>query len=292
MAITGPSDIFSIQAVGALVSEQTWYNTALLRTGYIGDARATAIRDEKSSTVLFPKGVTVDANSGVQANGRAGSAVTADKIDIDYDTETVYSKIVAMDVDQRAMEMLAAMVDPNAYLADEVTKRIQEHLVSRILACGVAGGTAFTDALGTASIKGIWRAITENFGEWRTAFGPPLCIIHSKCLYDLEADESIMKAGTYGIGRMDLSQGQIVQYGGINFLPCDSVSTTGTTTYQNLIVLPNALQLWNGEDLWYGEQRLAHTSCWQLDWGFAYATHLSARKPTGCIKYLCASSLD
>lgn len=293
MAQTNPSDVFQLEVVAALVSEQLFANATLLNTGYIADGRKTAIRDGMADKIIFPKEVIVGANTGVRTNPKTGTPLTGDKLQFDKDEETVQYKMVPYDMDQTALSMLSALTDPNQFMADRVRTLVDVHIQKALIDKGVAGGTAYTeDATATTDVKRLKKAVNKCFGEKRNAFGAPLLVAHTNVVHDLEVSDEFMKVGLYNPNGPGLvNTGQITHIAGINILALDSVPVTNGL-YSNLILLPGAIEFWPNEELGYGEQRIGHTTTWMLDWWFSYATHISARKPLGVIAYQCVSSLD
>jgi hypothetical protein len=291
MAQTSPSDVFQYEVVLGLVDERLFDFTTLLNSGYVGDARTSAQMNVKGDTVTVIKSVVVDANLGVQVNPRSGSAVTADKVEFDSDDYTVNSKILAYDMDQRAMRILQNAVDPNSYMADEVMKRSSINIQAALLAAGVADGLEYIDTVGIANWKGLRRAVTLKWGEKQDALGPPLLICHPNVMFDITCTEEAMKSGVFGVNGV-IESGKIYTFAGLNLMQLGAVTQNEDETYNNLIVTPGALQYFQDEQIGYYEQRKAHTTTWQLDWDFAYAAWLSEQKPNGAIVYKVATAID
>lgn len=285
-----PSDVYQWEVVAGLVDERLFPNTNLLNSGYIGDARNGAEMSPKGDTITVMKSKVVSGNLGVQANPRTGSAVTPDKVEFDSDTYAVISKILAYDMDERAMKIMANAVDPNQYMADEVVKLMSGHIQQALIAAGVTGGSAFLDGFGQVNFKGIRRAMTALWGEKLDMLGAPLMVLHPNCMYDLLCSEEVQKVGTFG-GQSVIQNGKVIQFAGLNLMQLAQIPQVDGV-YQNLILTPKALQLFKDEGLRYYENHKAHTTTWQLDWAFSYAAFMTEQKPTGVIKYQVASTLD
>jgi hypothetical protein len=290
MAQTSPSDVFQFEVVLGLVDERLFDFTTLLNSGYVGDARNGAQMNVKGDTVTVIKSVTVPANLGVQTNPRTGNAVTADKVEFDSDEYTVNSKILAYDMDQRAMRILQNATDPNAYMADEVMKRSSINIQAALLAAGVADGLEHVDSVGVANWKGLRKAVTLKWGEKQDMLGPPLLICHPNVMFDISTTEEAMKSGVFGLNGV-IESGKVYTFAGLNLMQLGAVTSNGDGTYNNLIVTPGALQYFQDEQIGYHEQRKAHTTTWQMDWDFSYAAWLSAQQPTGAIVYKVASAI-
>lgn len=292
MPQTSPSDVFNWEVVVGLVDERLFANTTLLNSGYIGDASNSASRSPKGDTITVVRTVPVAGNKGVQVNARTGAPVDADKVSFDSDEYPVVSRILAYDMDERAMAIMANLRDPNEFMADEVVKLANVHIQNALIAAGVTGGLEYVDPVGVANWKGIRKATTTKWGEKQNQFGKPLLVCHSRVMYDISTTEEAMKAGIFGINGV-VESGQVYQFAGVNLMQLDSITQNQDGTYNNLILLPNALQFYNDEGgMGYHEQRKAHTTTWQLDWDFSFAAFLSKQKPIGCIVYKVASSLD
>lgn len=285
-----PSDVYQWEVVAGLVDERLFPRTTLLNSGYVGDARSSAQMSPKGDTVTVIKSVKVNENLGVQNNPRTGSPVAADKVKFDSDTYAVLSKILAYDLDDRALKIMANAVDPNQYMADEVIKLMSGHIQSALIGAGVSGGSAFEDGAGVINFKGIRKAITAKWGENADIMGSPLLILHPNVMYDLLCSEEVQKVGTFG-GQSVIQSGQIVQFAGLNLMQLAQVPQIDGV-YQNLIVTRDSLQLFKDEGLQYFENHKAHTTTWQLDWAFSYCAFMTEQKPTGVIKYQVPSTMD
>lgn len=290
MAITAPSDIFSPDVVAGLAYEQAFERINLLKSGYIADARATATRENASDNVLFPYVKETAANAKVQVNPRTGVAVTPDKFEIDYETVALASKLISIQNDEKSLRKMAAHADPNQLMANTVTKWMQANIQAALITSGAATALTSTEVTNVANIKGIKKAMIVNWADDANE-AAPLVVLHSKCAYDLEVSEEVMKTGVYG----GLRPGEITSMAGINWLMLDQVTSSGSgaaTLYNNLIIMPGALELWMDPNMGYGEQRTAATTAWISDWWWEFCTHLTRRNPRGVIKYICGSTLN
>lgn len=292
MAQTSPADVFQFEVVAGLVDERLFDFTTLLNSGYVGDARANAQTNVKGDTITVIKATTVEANLGVQVNPRTGSAVTPDKVEFDSDEYTMVSKILAYDMDQRAMRLMEQVADPNEFMANEVLKLQRSNIQNALLAAAVSGGIEFIDAVGVANWKGFRRAVTTAWGEKQDALGAPLLIVHPNVMYDITCTEEAMKAGVFGLNGV-IESGKVYTFAGLNLMQLGAVTQDeGTGKYNNVILTKDALQYYQDEEIGYHEQRKAHTTTWQLDFDFSYAAWLSEQKPTGAIVMPLASSID
>lgn len=290
MAQMNPSDVYQWEVVAGLVDERLFPKTLLLNSGYVGDARTSASMSPKGDTITVIKSVQVDGNLGVQTNPRTGNAVTADTVKFDSDTYTVESRIMAYDMDERAIGIMANAVDPNQYMADEVIKLMSGHIQKGLIDKGVAGGMAFADDAGIINFRGIRKAMTAKWGEKIDDLGQPLMILHPNVMYDLLCSEEVQKVGTFG-GNSVIQNGEIVRFAGLNLMQLAQVPQVNGV-YQNLIVTKGALQLFKDEGLKYYENHKAHTTTWQMDWAFSFCAFMTEQKPTGVIKYQVPSTLD
>lgn len=297
MAYTAPSDLFIPEIVGALADERLFKKNTLLKSGYIGDARNSAIVDGTGETIKFPKFVEVGGNLGVQTNAQTGTAVTADKFDMSFDPETVAHKIVAYDMEEYVVASLAKLADANSYMADEVVKRVDNHVQDALISCAETAATALSmvyTAGGTGTeTTWSWNSMVEAgvnlWGEY--AFGgPSLLVCHPNVAYDIFTSNEAKQVGTFG-GPGSVQTGQVYFLAGKAILPLASITSTAGV-YNNLVLQPGTLQFYPMTGIGYHEQRKAHTTLWQLDWDFAYATHFSRNKPYGGFIYKCISSLD
>ena len=288
MALTKPSDVFIPEIIGALANEILLSKDSLLSSGYIQDARTVAFRDGTGSKVVFPK---IETNTAaVVADPQDGNTVDAGSFTMGTDEEPVVDKIVAMDILDKTIKAMAnGQLDPNAYVANFVAKKIRLNVQTALLAAGAASASKYTDPKGLGNWDGLMLAASRYWGEY--AYDePPLLVAHSKVVTDLVMSEEAKKAGLYG-GAPVVQSGQLMTFAGKNILPLDSVPAVNGK-YQNLILRRDALSLWNQVDVQYGEQRKAHTTLWQMDWWFSYAVHLSADVPVGCIVYEVPALLD
>lgn len=290
MAQMSPSDVYQWEVVVGLVDERLFPNTLLLNSGYVGDARSGAQMNVKGDKITVIKSVKVGSNLGVQNNPRTGSAVTADKIEFSSDEYDVLSRILAYDLDERAMKIMANAADPNTYMADEVLKLMSAHIQKGLIDAGVAGGMPFEDQAGVINFKGIRKAMTAKWGEKIDSMGSPLLILHPNVMYDLLCSEEVQKVGTFG-GNSVIQNGEIVRFAGLNLMQLAQVPVVDGV-YQNLIVTKNALQLFKDEQMRYYENHKAHTTTWQLDWAFSFCAFMTEQKPTGVIKYQVPSTMD
>lgn len=290
MAQMSPSDVYQWEVVAGLVDERLFPNTTLLNSGFVGDARSGAQMSPKGDTITVIKSTKVSGNLGVQTNPRTGNAVTADKVEFDSDTYAVLSKILAYDMDERAMRIMANAVDPNQYMADEVIKLMSGHIQAALINAGVSGGMAFQDDASIINFRGIRKAMTAKWGEKMDQLGSPLMILHPNVMYDLLCSEEVQKVGVFG-GNSVIQNGEIVKFAGLNLMQLAQVPNVNGV-YQNLIVTPGALQLFKDEGLRYYENHKAHTTTWQMDWAFSYCAFMTERKPTGVITYQVPSTMD
>ena len=282
---TNPSDVFNSQVVIGLVDERLFANTTLLNSGYIGDARNSASISPKGDKVTVVRSVPVEANNKVQTNPRTGTAVAADTVKFDSDDYDVISKILAYDMDERAMQIMANVADPNQFMADEVVKLADAFIQKHLIDAGVAGGIPYPEASGKANWKGLRRAVTKAWGE-KNQNSTPLAIVHPDVMFDISTSEGGVFAGTSSI-----ESGKVYSFAGMNFMQLEAIPKSGDV-YSNLILLPNALMFFSDREMGYHEQRKAHTTTWQMDWDFAFAGFLTKAKPTGCIVYQAGSTID
>lgn len=289
MAQTSPSNVFSPQVVVDLVSEQLFPKTTLLNSGYIKDARANANTNVKGDQITVIRQEKVDANLGVQGNPRTGAPVTPDRIQMTSDTHNLVSKMLAYDMDDRAMTLLNQVGDANQFMADEVLKLIRSHVQSALIGAGMGTTLTYEEIAGGVNWRGLRRCLTRNWGENNDSLGVPLFICHPDVMFDLTCTEEARKTGIFG-GSSIIESGSVYKFAGLNVMQLGSVEKTADV-YHNLIVLPGALNYYQDEGIGYSEQKLAHTTTWQMDWDFMYAAFLSQQAPIGCIKYDCVSTI-
>lgn len=291
MAITAPGDVFSPQVIAAVVTRQLYALTPLLNTGYVADARTSAIRGGDNTSVLFPYIKRADAALGVQVNPRTGSAVTADEFTISYDSANLVSKIISYENDEKALRMAAQTEDPDAWLAMDVIKQMRAKVQLDIIAAGLTGAYDVTPGENQATIKGILKAITSVWGEHAYDDGAPLCILNSKVAYDLQTSTEVAQTGLYGFNTGGVPTGTVFQIAGINFFVSDQIASSDDR-YENLIVMPGALELWADMRIDSGVQRKPGTTAYVSDFWFEYACHLRYTLPVPAISYNVGATID
>lgn len=289
MAMTTPGDIWVPDVVGELAVAQVFEKVALLQTGFIGDARATAIRDGAGTAVLFPYIENTTTNRGVQANARTGSAVTPDEMTITYESASIVDKIVSYETDEKARRMIAQMADPNAYMAGVVQKKMAAHIQQALITAGAAGSQIYTDPANKISIQGLKKAMITSWGD--KAFEErPLIVTHSHVQFDFDTSTEVIQSGVYGTPGID--QIEVRYCAGMYFVTIDQIPSSNSV-YSNLILRQGALELWmDPRGQGSGEQRVAGTTAYISDWWFEYATHISKNDPCGVIVYKVAASMD
>ncbi len=290
---TAPSAIWNPAAVAQLAYEQVFDTINLLRSGYIADARATAIRDEASGTIYFPYAEDVAENLGVQTNPQDGTPVVSDKTKIAFEDVTTLPKILSFENDAKALAKIQRFTSPDQFMARLVMNKMQKGIQNSLVTTANTTTLSFTDNQPTATVSQIKRALIETYGD-KAAELPPLVVLHSRCAWDIEQSEEVQKLGVYG---NILRPGAITNVAGINFMMNDSVTVTGTgqsATYTNLIILPDAVELWMEQTMAYGEQRIPRTTAWVSDWWWEYATHLARgviSNKRGVVKYIVTATI-
>ena len=291
MANTAVTDIVSPQIVAAIVNAKLYYKVPLLQTGYVTDARQSAVRDGTNTAVQFPKINSKAVQLGVQANARDGSQVTADAFEIGFDAETIASKIISYANDEKALRMASQMQDANQWLAEDVMKQMRGNIHAALIAKGVSGGQAYDDPVNVITVGGLKKAIASLWGEGAFDGGAPLLIAHSNVVFDLESSEEVTKTGLYGfVNGNGVAMGEVTMVAGIAVMKSDQVSKSGAD-YQNIIVKPGALELWIDTDLRGDTMRRERSTTYVTDYWFDYATHVAQTNPIGVIKYLVESTL-
>ncbi len=291
MAQTNPSDIVDFDVVGDMAYDFLLANVSLLESGFVESGNLTGIYNEITGTVTFPK-VTAIGDLGVQTNPKSGTPVAADKFTISSDTETVFDDIVAYDIDDKTVRMLAGFPrvgDAEQFMAQQVAKLFQIRIQSKVITAAETTTLVTADSAGTASWDAIMGSTVVNWGEhaWDS---DSVLIAHSKVVLDLLKGDEAKQGGVYQPNSV-ISSGKLMDFAGHTVMPLDAITRDGTTgKYNNLIVRRGALKYFNIIGINHGMIRKAHTTTWQLDWWMSHVAHLMADLPLGVIKYQVGAS--
>lgn len=291
MAQMSPSDVFQPEIVVGLVEERLFDKTTLLDSGYIGDARKNVRTNVTGDKITVIRSVPVASNKNVQVNPRTGTPVEADKFKFESSDYDVVSRILAYDLDERAMNTLASVKDPDAHMAETVLKLASSHIQTSLINVGISGGEQFVDAIGSANWRGLRKAVTRIWGDKMDDLGKPLCILHPNVMYDLSCTEEAQKSGIFGTNGTIQNGIVYTGFAGMNFMQLSAVPNVDGV-YQNLIITPEALQFYADEGMGYYEQRKAHTTTWQIDWDFSFCSFKPPAQPNGVIVYEVPSTMD
>ncbi len=286
MGTTGIANVYSAPVVAQIASERVFTSTPLMRSGYVADARQLAVRGGVSDTISFP----YETNTSVtaQTNARDGSAVTPSALATTYEDVIMVHDIVSIRNDSRAMaKMLDSGLDPETRMGIVAANAIEAKCQTALITAAEGTTLTHTEETGiTANIKGITKAMIVKWGD-KAANRAPLVLLHSYCAWDLQNSDEFAKLGVYG----QLPRGEVIGIGGLNYLMCDSINSTDGV-YNNLIIMPDALELWFELESPPEPVRTASSTAWTYDFPVDYAAHLARTNPKGVIVYQCVSSLD
>lgn len=293
MATITPSDLFVPEVVGDIATAILYSKLSFLTSGYVQDGRASGAYDAGGNTIKFPK-FTDNGTLGAQTLPTDNSAVTPDDITMSYDSEDVVGKIIAYQWTRAAMEDVLRAANVEQFLANVVAEKSGKAIQDSLITTAAATSLTYTEAGdGFVTYNGLLAAGITNWGEYAWD-EQPLLVMHSKCVFDLLMTDQAQKLGFYG-GQPTVESGKIIQIAGKLIMPLDSVTTSGSgadTVYNNLLIRKNALSFFPKRDLDFNQMAIANSDAWNSWFTFRYATHLSANKPVGVIKYAAKASLN
>ena len=292
MAILTPSDVFVPEVLGDTVIEILYAKTDFLNSGYVADGRVSGGYDQ-GNTIKFPK-FTADGDLGVQTLPTDASSVTADKVSMSYDSESVTGAIIAYEWTKATMEDAIRAGNVAGFLAEVVAKKYRIEIQRALLATAAATSLSYTEGGdGFVTYKGLLAAGIKNWGEYAWD-EDPLTIMHSKVVFDLLNTDEAKRNLLFG-GPGTVESGKIMRIAGKNIMALDSVPKTGSgasTVYTNIMLRKGGLSLFMKRELDYNQLPVRNGDAWDMWFTFRYATHLSKQKPYPAIAYGAKSTLD
>ncbi len=298
MVTLKPSEVFSPEIVGEVAVDITMEKTDLLTTGFVGDARETAVVDGYNDTIQFPYVEEVATNAFVQTDPESGASVDGDNLNIKYDSASVSPKIIAFTMKQSDLRKMQQTLDPSAFMAGLVQQKARAHIQTILLATGastaLAKASVYSEPTGQASWDGLMKASVTNWGE-KAWDGAHLLVAHSSVVYDLVTSDEAKKKGFYDPSVPGtISSGRLLNFAGKFILPLDSVAKVGGAGadkdfYKNLILQPGALLVYMRDEMEYHEQILRNSTIWDIWWSFSFASYLRRAKPLEAILYKAAA---
>lgn len=287
MALTS-TDFADIAARGLFIGQiavATAQNkSVLLRSGFVSDASVRGAFATEAHTVQFP----VFASNMVAADMPADGTAVADSYTntLTFASENVATKLVPHRYMPNAVKRgVGGEVSYFTSVGQQIGYLMADSIESQLMTKAVTQATAESMVVDTydaakMTLGAITDAVTKKWAEhWDPANS--LLVVSPKVYNDLLSDSDVLAAHKSSV--KDLAGNPIPSLFGMGLVMSSKVAVN-TSVYDNLIVRRDALQVYVAAGLnQFAETHIPGSGANQIDYTYAFATHVSRSAPCGVI---------